>query len=309
MLVVHRQEQRWEDRTFRELPEFLHPGDCLVLNDSKVFPSRLFGKRPNHDGQVEVFLLGPSAEDPLVWESLVRPGKKLPIGESIIFDDELRAEVVARGEFGQRTLRLRPTTDLFATLQRIGHVPLPPYIRRADTAADRDRYQTIFARESGSVAAPTAGLHFAPEILVACGERGATIAYVTLHVGLGTFQPLHDDVLERVKLHRETYRITPENANKIAAAKRVVGVGTTSVRSIESAAQLGRSEGRTDLFIYPGFEFQRTGAMLTNFHLPQSSLLILVCALGGTDLILDAYRHAVKAGYRFYSYGDCMLIL
>ncbi len=269
------------------------------------------------------------------WEALVRPGRKLRTGERIRFDAGLEAEILARGAFGERTLRFsgplagrhtasggpaasgepaaqpHPLTadDLFAAFERIGHIPLPPYIKRPDDAADRERYQTVFARERGSVAAPTAGLHFTGEILDACRARGAEIARVTLHVGLGTFQPLHAEQVEASRLHAEHYRIGQEEAERIRAAGRVVAVGTTSVRTIESAWRSGSLAGDTDIFIYPGFEFRRTGALLTNFHLPRTSLLLLVCALAGTELALAAYRHAVEARYRFYSYGDCMLVL
>ena len=225
------------------------------------------------------------------------------------FDDSLEAEIVARGEFGQRTVRFHGEEDLFRTFERIGHVPLPPYIKRPDEPNDRARYQTVFARENGSAAAPTAGLHFTGEVLTRCRERGAALAYVTLHVGLGTFQPLRDPIVERSKLHSETYRITEENAARIRAARRVVAVGTTSVRSIESAWRRGEFAGETDIFLYPGVPFQITGAMLTNFHLPRSSLLLLVAAFAGREFALAAYRHAVESRYRFYSYGDCMLIL
>jgi S-adenosylmethionine:tRNA ribosyltransferase-isomerase len=325
MLVVYRQEGRWEDRRFRDLPEFLRPGDCLVLNDSRVFPARLFGRRAGvralpigrHNprrreylsGEVEVLLLGTVSPDGRDWEALVRPGRKLPTGERICFSDELAAEIVARGELGERTLRFSGTDDLFAEFERIGHVPLPPYIRRADTAADRERYQTVFARERGSVAAPTAGLHFTPEILEACRRQGADVAAVTLHVGLGTFQPLHAERVEEGRLHAERYAITPENAARLRAATRRVAVGTTSVRTIETAWRREELRGETDIFIYPGQSFLATGAMLTNFHLPRTSLLLLVCAFAGTALTLAAYRHAIGEKYRFYSYGDCMLIV
>ena len=220
-----------------------------------------------------------------------------------------KAEIVARGEFGERTVRFSGADDLFAEFEKIGHVPLPPYIKRTDQPADRERYQTVFAREKGSVAAPTAGLHFTAEVLDACRARGAGIARVTLHVGLGTFQPLHAERVEDGRLHAERYRITEENAAALRAAGRVVAVGTTSVRTIESAWRTGAMSGETDIFIYPGFEFRRVGAMLTNFHLPRTSLLLLVCAFAGKDLALAAYRHAVEQRYRFYSYGDCMLIV
>ncbi len=226
-------------------------------------------------------------------------------GERIVIGEELAADILGRGEFGERTVRLRPSGDVFDVLDRVGHVPLPPYIRRPDQAADRERYQTVFARQRGSVAAPTAGLHFTPAILDACRQAGAEIAHVTLHVGLGTFQPLHGNSIEDVKLHRESLIVPQATIRAMDAARRVVAVGTTSVRAIESPAQ----EGETDLFICPGFVFRRTGALLTNFHLPQSSLLVLVCAFAGKDLTLAAYRHAVENRYRFFSYGDCMLIV
>ena len=323
MLVVYRDEGRWEDRQFREFPEFLRAGDCLVLNDSRVFPARLYGhragvgslpvgrhnpKRLEHlSGRVEVFLLKSVSEDGRDWQALVRPGRKMRTGERIAFGEGLEAEILARGEFGERTVRFHGPQDLYAAFDRIGHVPLPPYIKRADTPADRERYQTVFARERGSVAAPTAGLHFTPEILARCGA--AEIARVTLHVGLGTFQPLHEEQVECAKLHSEQYRITEESAARIARARRVVAVGTTSVRTIETAARTGQLAGETDIFLYPGVPFLKTGAMLTNFHLPRTSLLLLVCAFAGKELTLAAYRYAVEQKYRFYSYGDCMLLI
>ena len=305
MLVVDRKTGIWQDRTFRDLPSFLHPNDCLVLNDSRVFPSRLYGHREGHTGKVEVFLTQQESPDALRWTALVRPGRKMRSGERIVISDELTVEILGRGEFGERTVRLSPKGDVFDVLERAGHVPLPPYIHRPDTPADRERYQTVFARERGSVAAPTAGLHFTPEILDACRAAGATTARVTLHVGLGTFQPLHTDVIEEVKLHSESFHVPPETIAAMDAASRVVAVGTTSVRAIESDP----ASPRTDLFISPGFHFRRTNAMLTNFHLPKSSLLVLVCAFAGTELALAAYRHAVATRYRFFSYGDCMLIV
>ena len=312
MLVLYRKEQRWLDRTFRELPQFLTPGDCLVLNDSKVFPSRLYGHRERFSGQVEVFLLRPVSEDRLTWQALVHPGRKMRTGERVHFAKGMTAEVIARGPYGERTIRFECEGELYERLEAIGHVPLPPYIRRPDTPEDRWRYQTVFAEQIGSVAAPTAGLHFTPEVLEACREAGATLARVTLHVGLGTFQPIHAENLEQHRLHSESYSIPEEAARTMREASRLVAVGTTAVRTIETAMQQGglaRAQGETSLFIYPGFEFKAVGAMLTNFHLPRSSLLMLVCAFAGADLTLSAYRHAVESGYRFYSYGDCMLIL
>jgi S-adenosylmethionine:tRNA ribosyltransferase-isomerase len=288
MLVVDRQSGTWEDRTFRNLPDYLRPGDCLVLNDSRVFPSRLYGHREHGTGgRVEVFLTKAISEDGATWEALVRPGKKMRTGERVIISPELSIEILGRGEHGERTVRLNPVGELFEVLERVGHVP--------------------FARERGSVAAPTAGLHFTPEILDECRAAGANVARVTLHVGLGTFQPLHDDEIERVHLHSECFTVPEEALRAMDSASRVVAVGTTSVRAIESASHGFTADTR--LFIYPGFEFRRTSAMLTNFHLPKSSLLVLVCAFAGRELALAAYRHAVEEKYRFFSYGDCMLIL
>ena len=302
MLVLDRAAERWEDRMFRDLPSYLRAGDCLVLNDSKVFPSRLYGHRVGFSGAVEVLLVSPLTDDAKTWTALVHPGRKMRTRERVAFDG-VEAEVIGRGEFGERTLRFHYDGDFYELLRKIGHVPLPPYIKRADTAEDQERYQTVFARETGSVAAPTAGLHFTGEILDACRAAGAEIAYVTLHVGLGTFQPVRGETLHAERFHREF----EENAAKIRAAHRVIGAGTTSVRAVESLYLDKR--GETDLFIRPGFEFQRVNAMLTNFHLPESSLLMLVCALAGREFVLSAYEHAVQAGYRFYSYGDCMLIV
>ena len=328
MLVLHRNGQCWEDAHFRSLPELLGPGDCLVLNDTRVFPCRLFGHRlgvnalpvgahnrhrgEHLSGEVEVFLTRQSAEDPLVWNALVRPGRKRPVGERITFAEGFAAEIVARGEFGERTLRFDAEGDLFALIERYGHVPLPPYIHRTDAPEDRERYQTVFADERGSVAAPTAGLHFTPEVLAACRDAGATLAVVTLHVGLGTFQPLHEETVEKNRLHAERYEVTPEAAETINLAKRRIAVGTTSTRTLESVCRDGRvhpGRGETSLFLYPGYRFQAADALLTNFHLPKSSLLMLVSAFAGTALTLNAYNHAVAERYRLFSYGDCMLIL
>lgn len=320
MLVVDRAAGTWEDRVFRDFPSFLAPGDCLVLNDSRVFPSRLIGRRELRaadgsvtlsDGEVEVFLTSPVAgPDPLLWRALVNPSRKMRVGERVVVSGlhggRLKLEVLDRGEFGERTVRLEPEGELFTVLEQVGHVPLPPYIKRQDTPDDRQRYQTVFAgSERGSVAAPTAGLHFTPEILDACRTQGAEIAHITLHVGLGTFAPLRTDNLDEVQLHSERIHVPRETIEAMDRSRRVIAAGTTSVRAIESDPE----QPETHLFIQPGFEFRRTGAMLTNFHLPKSSLLVLVAAFAGRELILDAYRHAVDEGYRFFSYGDCMLII
>ncbi len=312
MLVLHRASETWEGRLFRDLPEYLGPGDCLVLNDSKVFPSRLFGAREHQSGRIEVFLLRPVSDDNKTWVALVRPGRKMRVGERVHISENLDAEVLARSEYGERTLRFHTSGDFYEAVERAGHVPLPPYIKRPDTHLDRERYQTVFARHTGSVAAPTAGLHFTPEILDACRRAGADIACVTLHVGLGTFQPIHNEVVEEHRLHAEHFAIESQDASRIRAARRRIAVGTTSVRTLENAAQSGPIEaarGETSIFIYPGYRFRVVDAMLTNFHLPKSSLLLLVCAFAGKKFTLAAYRHALNANYRFYSYGDCMLIL
>jgi S-adenosylmethionine:tRNA ribosyltransferase-isomerase len=333
MLHLRRDTGTLGDTRFREFPELLRPGDLVVFNNTRVFPARLYGHRSGVraqklspanpasreflKGRVEALLVRRVPGEGETWEALVRPGRKIGVGERLYFGDgELEAEVVARGEFGERTLRFAPGADFFAAVERIGHVPLPPYIARQDTPADRERYQTVFARERGSVAAPTAGLHFTPEILDRIRARGIETAEVTLHVGLGTFQPVHAEVVEENKLHREWFAISEEAAAKVNhaldAGRRVVAVGTTTVRTLEFAARasgrLTAQSGEADLFIYPGFQFRVVHAMLTNFHLPKSTLLMLVAAFAGRDLTLEAYRHAVQQKYRFYSYGDCMFI-
>jgi S-adenosylmethionine:tRNA ribosyltransferase-isomerase len=310
MLVLHRESQRWEDRQFRDFPEYLRAGDCVVVNDSRVLPSRLFGQREG--GDAEVMLLEPVSPDAREWRVLVRPGRKLRTGATVRFDDRFSAEIVAQGERGERTVRFSGDEDVYAAIERLGHVPLPPYIKRPDGVEDRERYQTVFARERGSVAAPTAGLHFTGDMLERCGEAGAHVTRVTLHVGLGTFQPIEREDFENHSLHYERYSISEEAWQEIQAAKRVVAVGTTSVRTIESAMLTGERTGITNLFIHPGAgggEFRRVGAVLTNFHLPRTSLLLLVCAFAGAEFGMAAYRHAVEQRYRFFSYGDCMLIL
>jgi S-adenosylmethionine:tRNA ribosyltransferase-isomerase len=323
------------DARFRDFPDLLRPSDLLVFNNTRVFPARLYGRRRGLksqpvsarnpasreflQGRVEVLLTRQLSAEPNEWECLVRPGRKIGAGEHLFFgeDDELQAEVTGRGEFGERRIRFGPAKDFFALVERIGHIPLPPYIARPDSSGDRERYQTVYARERGSVAAPTAGLHFTPEILARIRERGIEMAEVTLHVGLGTFQPVRVERVEEHTLHSEAYSISPEAAAKInrsrSQGRRVVSVGTTTVRTLEYAAQQGAGEilagsGEANLFIYPGYKFQVVQALLTNFHLPQSTLLMLVCALGGKDNVMRAYKHAVAERYRFYSYGDCMFV-
>ena len=349
LLHVERGLDVVEDRQFREFPDLLRPDDLVIFNNTKVFPARLYGHRSGSRaqrvsqqnpatkdflrGKVEVLLTKQLSDSPMEWEALVHPGRKLGIGERVYFggeadeaSHEMAAEIVGRGEFGERHLRFDPVDDFFAVLGRIGHVPLPPYIDRPDTAEDREQYQTVYAKPLGSVAAPTAGLHFTDEILERIRQRGIETAEVTLHVGLGTFQPVREEVVEEHKLHTERYEISGEAAEKIQrareAGRRVVAVGTTTVRTLEYAARnLPRLEnretwgtritaqrGEADIFIYPGFEFRVVGAMLTNFHLPKSTLLMLVAAFAGRERILQAYEHAVQQRYRFYSYGDCMFV-
>jgi S-adenosylmethionine:tRNA ribosyltransferase-isomerase len=341
MLRVDHASDYLHDITFRELPELLRSDDLLVLNNTRVLPARLYGHRSgsrsqrvspanpaSHEflrGKVEVLLTRQISSDPNVWEGLVHPGRKLGIGERVYFGfeasegcHELAAEIVARGQFGERQLRFDPVTDFFSVVERIGHVPLPPYIDRPDTPLDREQYQTVYAKPLGSVAAPTAGLHFTPEVLDRIRARGIETAEITLHVGLGTFQPIRVDVVEEHKIHREWYSISPEAARKIQrardAGRRIVAVGTTTVRTLEFAARqspdgrIAAQSGEADIFIYPGFDFRVVGALLTNFHLPKSTLIMLVCAFAGRKHTLAAYEHAVREQYRFYSYGDCMFV-
>jgi S-adenosylmethionine:tRNA ribosyltransferase-isomerase len=369
LLHLSRSTGAFTDRRFTDFPSLLQPSDLLVLNNSRVFPARLFGRRSGlhsqpvsarnpaaHDflqGRVEVLLtrqLGPWE-----WQALVRPGRKIGIGEKLFFAQAdssgnasagaptgpdmtgstaalesatteqpiLVAEVTGRGDFGERTLRFEPVTDFFSVVERLGHVPLPPYIARPDRREDRERYQTVYARPdaTGSVAAPTAGLHFTGQVLAQLRERGIEIVELTLHVGLGTFQPVHVENVEEHKLHSEPYSITDVAAGQINRAlqekRRVVAAGTTAVRTLEFAgrqagpsgtARVSAGSGEADIFIYPGFEFRVVSALLTNFHLPKSTLLMLVSAFAGRENVLRAYEHAVAEKYRFFSYGDCMFL-
>ncbi len=312
MLVLSRERQSFHDDVFANFSRYIRPGDCLVLNNTRVFPARLRGRRSTPEGaQAEIFLVRALAEDETIWKALAKPAKRVRKGDRILFNQDLCAEILDEGEFGERTLRLIARKPIGELLEELGRTPLPPYIHREPTRRDRERYQTVFAEKRGSVAAPTAGLHFTPEMLKACRAAGAEIAYVTLHVGLGTFAPLREETIEKAHLHEESFEIDASNAQTMRDANRLLCVGTTSVRTVETALLRGRLSplhGETDLFIYPGFRFRGAGALLTNFHLPQSSLLMLVAAFAGRELTLAAYRHAVAERYRFFSYGDCMLI-
>ena len=313
MLVISREKNSFADDQFGNFHKYLGPGDCLVINDTRVFPARLHGRRNHASGaDIEVFLIRPLDPEEKTWKALTKPAKRARAGDRLLFAHELSAEIIAEAHYGERTLRFASHAPLGSLLERLGETPLPPYIHRQPDDTDRARYQTVFAEKKGSAAAPTAGLHFTPEMLDACRSAGATIARVTLHVGLGTFAPLRGGDVSSIQLHEETYEITESECTIMRQARRLVCVGTTSVRTLETALLRGglhAQHGETNLFIYPGFRFRATGAMLTNFHLPESSLLMLVSALAGRELVLAAYRHAVKERYRFFSYGDCMLIV
>lgn len=343
MLILDGRELAWQDSEFRALPDLLRGDELIVVNNARVIPARLFGRRvgvrsekPGRSrhaareflsSEIEVLLT--REVGPREWEALVRPGRKIRVGERVEFGDgELVAEVLSRGEYGLRRIRLTAKGDVTQVIERLGHVPLPPYISRQDESADRERYQTIFANHPGAVAAPTAGLHFSPAILERLQQRGIELAAITLDVGLGTFQPVHEDEIDRHQMHSERYQIPEATAAAICRARLegrpILAVGTTVVRTLEDAAEKSAARhvdtrdrvkflvepgsAEASIFIKPGHRFRVVDALLTNFHLPQSTLLILVSAFAGRDLILRAYRHAVEARYRFYSYGDCMWI-
>ena len=337
LLVLHREglarprgdaaaAGRVEHTLVSRLPEYFREGDLLVVNDTRVFPARLLGARVPSGGAVECLLLAPledNAPSEGWWDALVHPGQKLQPGAQMIFHGArhvLHGEVLERHFHGRRTIRLWADkgSSVEEAIDDIGHMPLPPYIKREDTTSDRDRYQTVYARERGSVAAPTAGLHFTPALLDEMQKRGVERTAITLHVGYGTFQPVRVDQVEAHTLDAERFSISEAAADAINCAKRekrrIVAVGTTTTRALESAGRAGRGiitpqSAWSDLFIYPGFKFGIVDALMTNFHLPESSLLMLTCAFGGREAVLAAYREAVEQKYRFYSYGDAMLIL
>ncbi|MCL4522986.1 MAG: tRNA preQ1(34) S-adenosylmethionine ribosyltransferase-isomerase QueA [Acidobacteria bacterium] len=332
MLLMERAGEELADCVFDELPAILRGDELVVVNNTRVLPARLFGRRRGFRAEpagkhsrdflsAEIEVLLTRQLQPDLWEALVRPGRKMRVGEQVVFGSgELEAEVIGRGELGLRRLRFSAKSGIKQAIEQLGHTPLPPYITREDDVADRTDYQTIFARESGAVAAPTASLHFTPTVLAAMKARGAELCEITLHVGLGTFQPIHEENVEQHKMHSEAYEISAQAAEQIArarSAKRpVLAVGTTVVRALEDAAAKGVAENfgvrpgkaEAEIFIRPGHSFRVVDQLLTNFHLPKSSLLVLVAAFAGRERILRAYEHAVAHGYRFYSYGDCMLI-
>lgn len=333
MLLLDRTTGAWEDRGFREFPDVLRGDELMVVNNARVHPARLFGHRAGIHAEapgrharpeflqapIEVLLVRQTGPD--TWDALVRPGRKVPLGERIVFGEgELEARVEGRGEYGMRLLRFASTDGFHEALGRLGHIPLPPYIKRADEPADRERYQTVFARRGIAIAAPTAGLHFTEGILERLERRGIEVAELTLEVGLGTFEPIRTERLEDHAIHAEPYEIPEATAAAIEKARRekrpVLAIGTTVVRALEDAAEKnpGQAEAVTagkseaSIFLYPGKPFRVVSQLLTNFHLPCSSLLAMVAAFAGRENVLRAYRHAVDSGYRFYSYGDCMLI-
>jgi S-adenosylmethionine:tRNA ribosyltransferase-isomerase len=327
LLVLDRARASWRDSVFSQLPAQLGEGDHLVVNNTRVFPARLVGRREPSGGRVELFLL--AEREPCVWEALARPARRLARGQEVSFGGgRLRAEIIDARDDGQRTIRFDCAGDFHALLEEIGQVPLPPYIKRADATgasgdstrqrtADRERYQTIYAERRGAIAAPTAGLHFTPRVLEALRARGVSVTEITLHVGYGTFAPVRVNDLSEHAVAAERYEITPEAAATLnearARGRRIVAVGTTTVRALESATdalhgRLNAGAASATLTITPGYRFKTVDALVTNFHLPRSSLLVLVASFAGRELTLDAYRHAVAARYRFYSYGDCMLI-
>ncbi len=314
LLHLNRTSGEVTDGTFRDILNELTAGDCLVLNDSRVLPARLYGNRKGTGAAVELLLLKNCGND--VWEVLAGPGKKAKPGNVLVFGDGLlEAEVLEVIDDGNRLVKFRYEGEFFAVLDQIGQMPLPHYIKKE--LEDKERYQTVYARERGSAAAPTAGLHFTPELLEEVKAKGVDIAYVTLHVGLGTFRPVKADNILDHKMHTEHYALTAENAERINRAKanggRVIAVGTTSCRTLESIGmtdgKIVAAEGFTDIFIYPGYTFKVLDGLLTNFHLPESTLIMLVSAFAGYDNTMAAYRHAVEEKYRFFSFGDAMLIL
>ncbi len=316
MLVVHRDTLSREHRRVTDLPEYLRAGDLLVLNDTRVIPARIFGKKES-GGRVEFLLLEETAEN--VWDVLMRCSRRPKPGARVVLESgRASAEILEEGEMGRAKIRIHCDGPFLKILEEDGHVPLPPYITRPDSPAkDRNRYQTVYARNPGAVAAPTAGLHFTEPLFQALEEKGVGRVHLTLHVGIGTFRPVASDRVEDHVMDEERYEISPAAAEKINAARRnggrIVAVGSTSVRRLEHCADADGAvrpgSGRSGLFIYPPYKFKTVDAMLTNFHLPRSTLLMMVCALAGRDFMMQVYEEAVKERYRFFSYGDCMLIL
>ncbi len=316
LLVVHRSSGELEHRHFSDILEYLKPGDCLVLNDSKVIPARLYGVKESTGAHIE-FLLSKRIEGN-DWETLVRPGKRLRPGDTVVFGEngELRAEIISNSDDGTRIARFSCEGNFMETLEKLGSMPLPPYIERESGEADRERYQTVYAKNEGSVACPTAGLHFTPELLDKARGMGVNTAFLTLHVGIGTFRPVKAERIEDHHMHIEEYTVSEECAALMNETKarggRIISVGTTACRTMESAAGedgiIRAGSGSTGIFIYPGYKFKMLDCLITNFHLPKSTLLMLVSALYDREKMLEVYNTAVKERYRFFSYGDAMFI-
>lgn len=320
LLVVHRNNGEIEHRHFYDIVDYLRPGDCLVVNNSKVLPARLFGIKDGTGAKIEFLLIKRVEGD--VWETMVRPGKRLKPGDSVLFCESplLRAYIMDYGADGTRIVEFKYEGIFMERLEEVGSMPLPPYIERPSEKEDKDRYQTVYCKEEGSVAAPTAGLHFTEELLEKAKEKGVELVYVTLHVGIGTFRPVKCENIEEHSMHFEEYEISEESASAVNRAKRdgrrVISVGTTSTRTLESAAytdengicQIKSGHDSTGIFIYPGYEFKIVDSLITNFHLPKSTLLMLISALYDREKILEVYEEAIKEKYRFFSYGDAMFI-
>ncbi len=312
LMVVDRKTGQREDKHFYDIIDYLNEGDLLVMNDTRVIPARLFGHREDKEEEIEVFLLENIEKDR--WEVLVRPGKKMKIGTKCIFSDELSLEVVDIKEDGNRIVEFSYDGIFQEILDRLGNMPLPPYIK--EKLKDKERYQTVYSKNPGSVAAPTAGLHFTKELLKKIEEKGVKLAYITLNVGLGTFRPVKVDDIKKHKMHSEFYQISKETADLINETKknnkRIISTGTTTTRTLESVykknGEIKEDSGWTDIFIYPGFEFKVIDCQITNFHLPKSTLIMLVSALANREIILDAYKDAVEKKYRFFSFGDAMFL-
>ena len=316
LLVIHRDTGLLEHKHFFDVIDYLNPGDCLVLNDSRVIPARIYGVKEDTGAHIE-FLLSKHLEGPK-WQTLVRPGRRLHEGDIVSFGEngELKAKILERDEGGTRIVEFLCEGNFLEVLDKLGQMPLPPYIERPADDADKDRYQTVYAREDGSVAAPTAGLHFTPELLDKIRAKGVSVAFVTLHVGIGTFRPVKVDKVEDHHMHFEEYTVTEENAEIInrtrANGGRIIAVGTTACRTMESATvdgQLQVGSNSTGIFIYPGYEFKMVDCLITNFHLPKSTLMMLVSALYSREGMIKAYETAVKEQYKFFSYGDACITL
>jgi S-adenosylmethionine:tRNA ribosyltransferase-isomerase len=314
LLILSREDGTMEHRTFKDITDYLKKGDTLVLNDTRVIPARLFGVKEDTGAKAEILLLKSLGQDR--WETLVKPGKKLKLGNVIVFSNELKAVIESEGDMGARVLRFSYQGVFQEILDRLGQMPLPPYIK--DKLEDKERYQTVYARHEGSAAAPTAGLHFTEQLLQEIRAKGVTVAFITLHVGLGTFRPMSVERVEDHVMHEEYYSLSQETADLLNKTRmdggRVVAVGTTSARTLETVGKkcgggpLKESSGWTSIFMFPGYEFTIVDALITNFHLPKSTLVMLVSALAGREHILEAYQEAVKEKYRFFSFGDAMLI-